>query len=62
MTTVRKIGFSMEKTSSFQDAEYIKIAEEAWEEAVEIAKSSEGWKEEKNDKKTVRFISCCIVT
>ena len=42
--------------SSFKDAEYIKIAEEAWEEAVEIAKSSEGWKEEKNDKKTVRFI------
>jgi len=34
------------------DAEYIKIAEEAWEEAVEIVKSSDGWKEEKNDKKT----------
>ena len=39
-----------------QDAEYIKIAEEAWEESVEIAKSSTGWKEEKKDKKTVRFI------
>jgi len=34
------------------DAEYIKIAEEAWEESVEIAKSSTGWKEEKKDKKT----------
>ena len=34
------------------DAEYIKIAEEAWQEALEIAKSTEGWKEEKKDKKT----------
>jgi len=34
------------------DAEYIKLAGEAWEEAVEIAKSEDGWKEEKNDKKT----------
>jgi len=34
------------------DAEYIKIAEEAWEEAVEIVKSLDGWKDEKNDKKT----------
>ena len=36
-----------------QDAEYINTAEEAWKEAVEIAKSSEGWKEEKFDKKSV---------
>ena len=37
-----------------QDTEYIKIAEEAWKEAIEIAKSDEGWKEEKTDKKTVK--------
>jgi len=34
------------------DAEYVKMAGEAWEEAVEIAKSEDGWKEEKKDKKT----------
>jgi len=33
------------------DAEYIKIAEEAWQEALDIAKSTDGWKEEKSDKK-----------
>ena len=50
MTTVRNIWFIIENLiyfSSLQDSEYIKIAEEAWEEAVEIAKASEGWKEEK---------------
>ena len=31
-----------------------KIASEAWQEAVEIAKSSEGWTEEKKNKDTVR--------
>merc|ERR1711875_214846 len=39
-------------TTMSTDAEYIKLAGEAWEEAVEIAKSEDGWKEEKNDKKT----------
>jgi len=34
------------------DHEYVKLAEEAWEEALEIARSAEGWKEEKNDKNT----------
>lgn len=32
------------------DAEYIKIAEDAWKEAVELANLTEGWKEEKKDK------------
>jgi len=34
------------------DAEYIKIAEEAWQEGIDIARSTDGWKEEKSDKKT----------
>jgi len=34
------------------DAEYVAIASQAWEEAVKIANSSEGWKEEKSDKTT----------
>jgi len=34
------------------DAEFIKQASEAWEEAIKIAESTTGWKEEKNDKKT----------
>ena len=38
---------------SYQDSEYIKTTEEAWQEAIDIAKSEEGWKEEKSDKKTV---------
>merc|ERR1712106_192138 len=33
------------------DAEYIKTAEDAWLEAIEIAKSEDGWKEEKSNKK-----------
>ena len=37
----------------YQDSEYIKTTEEAWQEAIDIAKSEEGWKEEKSDKKTV---------
>ena len=39
-----------------QDSEYIKLAGDAWEEAVEIAKSKDGWKEERSDKKTVSII------
>merc|ERR1711971_1404041 len=34
------------------EAEFIKQATEAWEEAIKIAESTTGWKEEKNDKKT----------
>lgn len=40
------------RTSS-QDSEYVKIADEAWQEALEIARSTEDWKEEKNNKDTV---------
>ena len=36
-----------------QDSEYVKLAEDAWKEAVEIARSSDDWKEEKKDKNTV---------
>ena len=36
-----------------QDSEYVKLADEAWKEALEIARSSDDWKEEKNDKNTV---------
>ena len=38
---------------TMQDSEYVKLAEEAWKEALEIARSSDDWKEEKNDKNTV---------
>jgi len=34
------------------DTEYLEIAENAWQEAIEIARSTDGWKEEKSDKKT----------
>merc|ERR1711936_200875 len=34
------------------DSEYVKIADEAWQEALEIARSTEDWKEEKNNKDT----------
>merc|ERR1712045_466288 len=34
------------------DSDYVKLAEEAWKEALEIAKSSDDWKEEKKDKNT----------
>ena len=40
---------------SYQDAEYIAAIEEAWEEGLELANSTEGWKKEKEDKDTVRF-------
>ena len=47
-------GSGRYKTDYFftQDAEYMKQASEAWEEAIKIAESTAGWKEEKNDKKT----------
>ena len=35
-----------------QEAEFTAQASEAWEEAIKIAESTTGWKEEKNDKKT----------
>ena len=38
---------------TMQDSEYVQLAEEAWKEALEIARSSDEWKEEKKDKKTV---------
>ena len=47
------IFFITKPNISHQDSEYIKTTEEAWQEAIDIAKSEEGWKEEKSDKKTV---------
>ena len=44
-------------TPTPQDAEYITQVAAAWDEAVELADSTEGWKEEKSDKKTVK---CCV--
>ena len=35
-----------------QEAEFTAQASKAWEEAIKIAESTTGWKEEKNDKKT----------
>ena len=42
----------------FQDAEYVKIANEAWTEAVAIAELADGWKEEKVEKTTVCVCVC----
>ena len=39
--------------SFVQDAEYVKIASEAWTEAVALAELQDGWKEEKVEKTTV---------
>jgi len=41
------------------DAEYIKQASEAWDEAIRIAESTSGWKEEKHDKKTGDIVESC---
>ena len=56
MKAVRLL-FSINRTLTLkciQDSEYIKTAEEAWNEAVELADSTDGWKEEKKDKANVR--------
>ena len=57
-TASKSLDFDLSATQScviFQDAEYIKVAGAAWEEAVEIAKSEDGWREEKSDKKMVNY-------
>eukprot|EP00092_Neocalanus_flemingeri_P025915 GFUD01028084.1.p2 GENE.GFUD01028084.1~~GFUD01028084.1.p2 ORF type:complete len:233 (-),score=76.99 GFUD01028084.1:43-690(-) len=41
------------------DTEYVKIAEKAWREALEIAKSVEGWKVEKEDKELGDIVESC---
>ena len=45
---------------TMQDSEYVKLAEEAWKEALEIARSSDEWKEEKKDKNTVSEVIALI--
>ena len=44
--------------SFVQDAEYVKIASEAWTEAVALAELQDGWKEEKVEKTTVSLFVC----
>merc|ERR1712212_846267 len=41
------------------DAEYVKIADKAWHEALEIAKSKDGWKVEKDDKELGDLVESC---
>ena len=40
-----------------QDGEYVKTADKAWHDALEIAKSKEGWKVEKEDKELVSRVA-----
>ena len=42
-----------------QDSEYIKTAEDAWQEAIDLVNTTDGWKEEKGDKNTVRKSAVC---
>ena len=59
-TASNSMDFDLSATQScviFQDAEYIKVAGAAWEEAEKIAKSEDGWREEKSDKKRVSITS-----
>ena len=53
MISVSQNTFQFVMRTSCQDSEYVKIADEAWQEALEIARSTEDWKEEKNNKDTV---------
>ena len=53
MISVSQNTFQFVMRTSSQDSEYVKIADEAWQEALEIARSTEDWKEEKNNKDTV---------
>ena len=53
MISVSQNTFQFVMRTSCQDPEYVKIADEAWQEALEIARSTEDWKEEKNNKDTV---------
>ena len=53
MTVSLQRFFIITKPKTYEDSEYIKTTEEAWQEAIDIARSEDGWKEEKSDKKTV---------
>eukprot|EP00091_Calanus_sinicus_P013032 TRINITY_DN29028_c0_g1_i1.p2 TRINITY_DN29028_c0_g1~~TRINITY_DN29028_c0_g1_i1.p2 ORF type:complete len:116 (-),score=31.96 TRINITY_DN29028_c0_g1_i1:32-379(-) len=41
------------------DREYVAVADKAWHEALEIAKSKEGWKVEKEDKELGDLVESC---
>lgn len=47
--------------SFVQDAEYVKIASEAWTEAVALAELQDGWKEEKLEKTSVSLFDCVFL-
>ena len=46
--------FARSHVHTCQDSEYIKTAEDAWQEAIDLVNTTDGWKEEKGDKNTVR--------
>merc|ERR1712013_905569 len=52
-------GSSASTSTNMADAECIKQASEAWEEAIRIAESTSGWKEVKHDKKTGDIVESC---
>ena len=47
-------NFARSHVHTCQDSEYIKTAEDAWQEAIDLVNTTDGWKEEKGDKNTVR--------
>ena len=51
--------FARSHMHTCQDSEYIKTAEDAWQEAIDLVNTTDGWKEEKGDKNTVRKSAVC---
>ena len=51
--------FARSHVPTCQDSEYIKTAEDAWQEAIDLVNTTDGWKEEKGDKNTVRKSAVC---
>ena len=52
--------FARSHVHTCQDSEYIKTAEDAWQEAIDLVNTTDGWKEEKGDKNTVRKSAVCL--
>ena len=52
-------NFARSHVHTCQDSEYIKTAEDAWQEAIDLVNTTDGWKEEKGDKNTVRKSAGC---
>ena len=53
-------NFARSHVHTRQDSEYIKTAEDAWQEAIDLVNTTDGWKEEKGDKNTVRKSAGCL--